>query len=142
MHMGIRQIRNPALPPLDALPESFRAKIALVGCGPASLSCGTFLARLGYSHIDVFEKEEFAGGLSASEIPQYRLPAQAVMFEKKLMEDLGVRVHYKQQLGRDFTVTDLKKKKGYEVVFLGLGLPEPKRIKVGWRSSSVLFSLS
>lgn len=130
MHMGLRQIRDPSLPAVDALPESFRAKIALVGCGPASLSCGTFLARLGYTNIDVFEKEEFAGGLSSSEIPQFRLPARAVQFEKKLMEDLGVKVHYKQALGTDFNVTDLKKKKGYEAVFLGIGLPEPKRNKV------------
>lgn len=130
MHMGIKQIRDPSLPPLHALPESYRAKIALVGCGPASLSCGTFLARLGYSNIDVFEKEEFAGGLSASEIPQFRLPAQAVLFEKKMMEDLGVRVHYNRALGRDFSVADLKKKDGYEAVFLGVGLPEAKRDKI------------
>lgn len=129
MHMGIRQIRDPSLPPLSALPESFRARVALVGCGPASLSCGTFLARLGYTNVDVFEKEQFGGGLSALEIPQYRLPSQAVLFEKKLMEDLGVRVHYQKELGRDFSVADLHKQ-GYEAVFLGIGLPDPKRIKV------------
>ncbi len=129
MKMGLRQIRDPSLPPVDRLPDSYRARIALVGCGPASLSCGTFLARLGYTNIDVFEKEEFGGGLSALEIPQYRLPAQAVMFEKKLMEDLGVRVHYKKPLGPNMSVKSLRKE-GYEAVFLGLGLPEPKTIKV------------
>ena len=45
--MNISQIRDPSLPPLDKLPESYKAKIALVGCGPASISCATFLARLG-----------------------------------------------------------------------------------------------
>ena len=129
MKMGLKQIRDPSLPALERLPESYRARIALVGCGPASLSCGTFLASLGYTNVDVFERESFAGGLSASEIPQFRLPAQAVMFEKKLMEDLGVRVHYNKPLGKDMSVKSLKKS-GYEAVFLGFGLPQPKKIKL------------
>jgi NADPH-dependent glutamate synthase beta subunit-like oxidoreductase len=47
-NMNIPQIRDPALPPLDKLPPSYKAKIALIGCGPASISCATFLGRLGY----------------------------------------------------------------------------------------------
>ena len=129
MKMALPQIRDPSLPPLHSLPESYRAKIALVGCGPASLSCGTFLARLGYTNVDVFERDEFAGGLSSSEIPQQRLPAQAVLFEKKMMEDLGVKVHYNKALGKDFTVKSLKKQ-GYEAVFVGIGLPEPNKQKI------------
>lgn len=60
-----------------------------MGCGPASISCATFLARLGYDNLTVFEKEEFAGGLSSLEIPQYRLPYEVVSFEVQLMLDLG-----------------------------------------------------
>lgn len=61
--MRIPQIRDPNLPPLEELPESYRAKVALIGCGPASISCATFLARLGYQNLVVFEKFEYIGGL-------------------------------------------------------------------------------
>ena len=48
---------------MDQLPESFQAKVALIGCGPASISCATFLARLGYSNLTIYEKEDYIGGL-------------------------------------------------------------------------------
>lgn len=52
--MNISQIRDPSLTPIDKLPESYKAKIALVGCGPASISCATFLGRLGIKQISVY----------------------------------------------------------------------------------------
>lgn len=61
--MKISQIHDPALPLLDDLPESYDAKVALVGCGPASISCATFLARLGYKDLTIFEKYDYIGGL-------------------------------------------------------------------------------
>lgn len=63
MKMKIPQIRDPSLPSLEELPESYRAKIALFGCGPASISCATYLARLGYTNLTIFEKQRFLGGL-------------------------------------------------------------------------------
>ena len=63
MKINIPQIRDPSLTPLDKLPNSYRAKIALFGCGPASISCATFLGRLGYSDLTIFEKEQYIGGL-------------------------------------------------------------------------------
>lgn len=57
----VPQILPPDLP--KDLPASFKAKIALVGCGPASMSCATFLARLGYSDLTIFEKHSYYGGL-------------------------------------------------------------------------------
>uniref|UniRef100_A0A671MDE4 Dihydropyrimidine dehydrogenase a, tandem duplicate 3 n=1 Tax=Sinocyclocheilus anshuiensis TaxID=1608454 RepID=A0A671MDE4_9TELE len=61
--MGVPQIQNPDLPPPHQIPESYHTKIALIGCGPASISCASFLARLGYDDITVFEKQRFIGGL-------------------------------------------------------------------------------
>ena len=63
MKMRIPQIRDPGLPKVEDLPESYKAKVALFGCGPASISCATFLARLGYSDLTIFEKEDYFGGL-------------------------------------------------------------------------------
>lgn len=105
-------------------------RIALIGCGPASLSCATFLARLGYDDITIFEKEKYIGGLSASEIPQYRLPYEVVNFEIELVKDLGVKI----RLGRALSSTDLTvrnlKSEGYKVIYLGIGLPEAKTIPI------------
>lgn len=47
----------------NKLKPSYQVPIALIGCGPASISCATFLARLGYSNLTIFEKEKFVGGL-------------------------------------------------------------------------------
>lgn len=127
--MNVQQIRDPSLPPVDTLPESYRAKIAIVGCGPAGISCGTFLGRLGYTNVTVFEKENFVGGLSSTEIPGYRLPFDVVDFEVKLMKDLGVKIEVGKQLGRDMTLESLKAD-GYEAIFLGIGFGKPSIIKI------------
>ncbi|KAL0127958.1 hypothetical protein PUN28_003308 [Cardiocondyla obscurior] len=103
-------------------------KIALFGCGPASLSCATFLARIGYNDVTIFEKEDYVGGLSSSEIPQYRLPYDVVNFEVELVKDLGVKIELGRSLSeKDLTIQGLQDS-GYKAIFLGIGLPEPKSI--------------
>ncbi|NXG65715.1 DPYD dehydrogenase, partial [Hemiprocne comata] len=125
--MNIPQIRNPSLPPLEDMPEAYHVKIALLGAGPASLSCASFLARLGYSNITIFEKQEYLGGLSTSEIPQFRLPYDVVNFEAELMKDLGVKIIFSKGLAMDGMTLRTLKEDGYEAVFIGIGLPEPNR---------------
>lgn len=105
-------------------------KIALIGCGPASLSCATFLGRLGYEDITIFERENYIGGLSSSEIPQYRLPYDVVNFEVDLVRDLGVKIELGRALSEsDLTVQSLQNS-GYKAIFLGIGLPEPKKVPI------------
>lgn len=123
--MRIPQIRPPHLPPPELMPATYDAKIAIVGAGPAGISCGTFLGRLGYKNVHVYEKYPFPGGLSTTEIPQYRLESEQAIWEVNLMTDLGVKVFYNKELGKDFTVESLRGE-GYEAVFLGVGLPSPK----------------
>ncbi|KAJ7395280.1 Dihydropyrimidine dehydrogenase [NADP(+)] [Pitangus sulphuratus] len=125
--MNIPQIRNPSLPPLEDMPEAYQVKIALLGAGPASLSCASFLARLGYSNITIFEKQEYIGGLSTSEIPQFRLPYDVVNFEAELMKDLGVKIIFNKGLAVNGMTLSTLKEDGYEAVFIGIGLPEPNR---------------
>ncbi|XP_071954424.1 dihydropyrimidine dehydrogenase [NADP(+)]-like [Antedon mediterranea] len=125
--MKIPQIRDPSKEPVSELPESYHGKIALIGCGPASISCATFLARLGYSNLTIFEKEEYIGGLSSSEIPQFRLPFDVVSFEVDLMKDLGVKIEFGKGVGLDGLTIDSLQNQNYEAVFLGMGLPEAKR---------------
>lgn len=57
--MGIKQIRDPKTP----TPKNANVPIALLGAGPASLSCATFLGRLGYNNITIYEKQDYVGGL-------------------------------------------------------------------------------
>ncbi|KAM6262372.1 dihydropyrimidine dehydrogenase [NADP(+)] [Porphyrio hochstetteri] len=125
--MNIPQIRNPSLPPPEDMPEAYHVKIALLGAGPASISCASFLARLGYSNITIFEKQDYVGGLSTSEIPQFRLPYDIVNFEAELMKDLGVKVIFSKGLAMDGMTLRSLKDDGYGVVFIGIGLPEPNR---------------
>lgn len=129
MKMGIPQIRDPSLPPIDQLPDSYKSKIAFIGCGPASISCATFLARLGYSDLTIFEKEDFLGGLSSSEIPQFRLPFNVVKFEIDLMTDLGVKIETGKKLSTEAGCLTLNflRNQGYKCVFIGIGLPDPNK---------------
>nr|XP_034189546.1 dihydropyrimidine dehydrogenase [NADP(+)] isoform X1 [Osmia lignaria] len=123
--MNIPQTRIPG----QSVPHA-DTKIALIGCGPASLSCATFLARLGYDDITIFEKENRIGGLSSSEIPQYRLPYDVVNFEIELAKDLGVKIEMGRALSEnDLTIQGLQNTE-YKAIFLGLGLPEAKTIPI------------
>lgn len=121
--MGLKQILNPSVKPLQKHSDS---PIALLGGGPASLSCATFLARLGYKNLTVYEKRDYLGGLSSSEIPQYRLPFDVVDFEINLVKDLGVKF----ETGRGLSTNDITVQKlidnGTAAVFLGIGLPQAK----------------
>lgn len=65
--MGVKQIRDPKTPS----PKKANAKIVLLGAGPASLSCATFLGRLGYTDITIYEKESFVGGLRYYDIMNF-----------------------------------------------------------------------
>lgn len=62
--MRVKQIRDPHLAPLD--PKVANTKIALIGAGSASISCASFLARLGYNNVHVYEKKDYSGGLVTS----------------------------------------------------------------------------
>ncbi|KAJ8931236.1 hypothetical protein NQ314_015880, partial [Rhamnusium bicolor] len=119
--MGVRQIRDPKTPK----PKNPNAKIVLLGAGPASLSCATFLGRLGYDNITIYERQNILGGLSATEIPQYRLPISIVNFEIGLVQDLGVKIETGRSLSvKDLTVINLLEDS--EALFIGIGLPQPK----------------
>ncbi|KAH8366976.1 hypothetical protein KR200_012090 [Drosophila serrata] len=119
--MGVSQRRTP-----HAEANPLAGKIALLGGGPASLSCATFLGRLGYRDVTIYERRSYLGGLSAAEIPQYRLPIDAVNFEIDLVKNLGVRIETGRSLStKDLTIQGLLSS-GHDAVFVGIGLPEPK----------------
>ena len=116
------QETTPQLPKVLENAENAKRKIAVIGSGPAGLSCAYFLARLGYRPT-VFEKEVSPGGMLVQAIPAYRLPREELGREISMIESMGVTLKTSQALGRDFSLQQLKDQ-GYEAVFLGVGAPE------------------
>lgn len=94
-------------------------KVAIIGAGPAGLSCGYYLAVEG-CQVDIFEAQEKAGGMLRYGIPQYRLPDEILDKEIEGITGLGVAVHTGKKLGRDITLDGLFEQ-GYSSVFLALG---------------------
>lgn len=103
-------------------------KIAIIGAGPAGLSCAYFLARMGY-RPHVFEKEARPGGMLVQTIPAYRLPRETLAKEIRMIEKLGVKIETGKRLGVDFTIDGLKQQ-GYEAIFIGVGAPQSTHLAV------------
>ena len=116
------QEKTPQLPDPILDGKNGVRKIAIVGAGPAGLSCAYFLARLGYKPT-VFEAESKPGGMLRQAIPAYRLPRDVLDREIRMITDTGVTIKTKKKLGKDFTLSSLKEQ-GFEAVFLGVGAPQ------------------
>ncbi|RPI29065.1 MAG: FAD-binding protein, partial [Actinomycetota bacterium] len=124
----VEQESAPVLPEIQADPANAARKVAVVGGGPAGLSCAFFLARLGYKPT-IFEAENQAGGMLVQAIPAYRLPRPELEREIRMIEDMGATIECGKALGRDFTLQSLKDE-GYEAVFLGVGAPQGSTIGI------------
>lgn len=99
--------------------EKKDVKVAVIGAGPAGLTCAFFLAKAGYE-VTIFEALPEPGGMAAVGIPDYRLPRNILREEVANIENLGVKIVYNKNFGIDFTVEDLEKE-GYKAFFIGLG---------------------
>ncbi|MEG0328899.1 MAG: NADPH-dependent glutamate synthase [Longicatena sp.] len=104
-------------------PTSNGHKVAIVGAGPASLTCAGDLAKLGYQ-VSVFEALHVAGGVLMYGIPEFRLPKAIVQNEIKGLEQMGVDIQTNMVIGRSESVDDLFDA-GYESVFIGSGAGLP-----------------
>ena len=108
------------------LPASYNEKIAIIGGGPSSLTCATFLGRMGYKNVHIFEKESFAGGIPMAEIPENRVPSEGTAWEVEMVKQLGVKIFTGKKFGTDITEESLKAE-GYTTLFFGIGLPESNK---------------
>lgn len=94
-------------------------KVAVIGGGPAGLSCAYFLRRLGHD-VTIFDAMPKLGGMIRYGIPEYRLPKEVLAWEIDSILNLGIESHTNVKLGRDFDMGSLVAS-GYDAVFLGIG---------------------
>ncbi|MBR4951322.1 MAG: NADPH-dependent glutamate synthase [Clostridia bacterium] len=110
---------------LPAKPESNGHKVAVIGSGPAGLTCAGDLAKKGYD-VTVFEAFHVAGGVLVYGIPEFRLPKAIVAKEIETLKALGVDIRTNYVVGRTISIDELMKEEGFEAVFIGSGAGLPK----------------
>ncbi|MGC3979204.1 MAG: NAD(P)-dependent oxidoreductase [Paludibacteraceae bacterium] len=103
-------------------------KVAIVGAGPAGLSCAHTLAREGVE-VTIFEKEDKGGGLMTYGIAAYKVTPQFCEDEVNYITAIGgIDIRYNQELGKDFSIADLKN--SYDAVFLGIGVGLARQLEI------------
>ncbi|MBW2004580.1 MAG: FAD-dependent oxidoreductase [Deltaproteobacteria bacterium] len=114
--------------PKEPFPVTKTQKVAVVGAGPAGLTCAYFLAKMGYK-VTVFESQSVAGGMLGIAIPEFRLPRKVIQEEVAYIESCGVEIRYNSPIDAQHTVNDLLEE-GYHSVFIGAGAQASKRINI------------
>lgn len=104
--------------PIACAPETGK-KVAVIGGGPAGISCAYFLRRLGHS-VTLFEAMPKFGGMLRYGIPEYRLPKKVLDWEIDGILNLGIEAFTDKKLGKDFELDDLVAE-GYDAIFMGIG---------------------
>ena len=101
--------------------------VGIIGAGPSGLTCGYYLARLGYD-VDVYEAQPVAGGILAFGIPEYRLPSDVLQHEIRLIEQVGVKIRLNTEVGSDVTFYQLRNK--HDAIYIATGTQLPNRIDI------------
>lgn len=115
-------------------------KVAVIGSGPAGLTCAGDLAKLGYD-VTIFEALHEAGGVLVYGIPEFRLPKDTVVkHEIDNLKKLGVKIETNVIVGRTVTIDSLIEDEGFEAVFIGSGAGLPKFMGIPGENSNGVFS--
>ena len=123
--------------PVKAEPNGH--KVAVVGSGPAGLTCAGDLAKRGYD-VTVFEALHLAGGVLSYGIPEFRLPKAIVQKEIDNLRALGVKVETNMVVGRVLSVDELLGEQGFEAVFVGSGAGLPRFMNIPGENLKSVFS--
>ena len=113
-----RELSAEKEPQYQVLPTEKTGKVAVVGAGPAGITCAFHLLLKGHQ-VTIFENCGEPGGMSAVGIPDYRLPRQILRHEVNQIEKMGVSVNYNLTVGRDVTLSQLENE--FDAVFIGIG---------------------
>ncbi|MFX1480995.1 MAG: FAD-dependent oxidoreductase [Promethearchaeota archaeon] len=101
-------------------------KVAIIGSGPAGLTAGYFLRRMGYAPT-IFEKSDQTGGMLRFGVPQFRLPNYVLDYDVNRIESSGVKIVLNKPLGPEMTIVDLKND-GFEAIFIATGQYKPRTL--------------
>lgn len=120
--------------------ESKGKKVAIIGSGPAGLTCAGDLAKKGYD-VTIFEALHEAGGVLVYGIPEFRLPKEEVVkSEIENIKKLGVKIETNVVVGRTVTIDSLIEDEGFDAVFIGSGAGLPKFMGIPGENSNGVFS--
>lgn len=115
-------------------------KVAVIGAGPAGLTCAGDLARMGYD-VTIFEALHKAGGVLVYGIPEFRLPKEKVVAKEiENVKSLGVKIVTDAVIGRSLTIDDLLDKEGFSAVFIGSGAGLPRFMNIPGEQALGVFS--
>lgn len=115
-------------------------KVAVIGSGPAGLTCAGDLAKLGYD-VTVFEALHELGGVLVYGIPEFRLPKQKVVAKEiDKVKELGVKFETNVVIGKSTTIDQLIEEEGFEAIFIGSGAGLPKFMGISGENANGVFS--
>ncbi|MCI8852924.1 MAG: NADPH-dependent glutamate synthase [Lachnospiraceae bacterium] len=129
---------NGIQPPVPT--EKLGKKVAVIGSGPAGLTCAGDLAKLGYD-VTIFEALHKAGGVLVYGIPEFRLPKDGVVLpEVENVKALGVKIETDVIIGKSVTIDELMEEEGFDAVFIGSGAGLPKFMGIPGETACGVFS--
>ncbi len=131
------ELENNSEPPATA-PQTHK-KVAIVGSGPAGLTCAADLAKLGHK-VTIFEALHVAGGVLMYGIPEFRLPKAIVQAEIENLRKIGVEIQCNTVIGKLNTVDELMKEGGFDAVFIGTGAGLPYFMGIPGENSCGVYS--
>ena len=123
----------------ETLPKNGK-KVAVIGSGPAGLTCAGDLAKLGYD-VTIFEALHEAGGVLVYGIPEFRLPKKTVVAsEIENVKKLGVKIETNVVIGKSMTIDQLINEEGFDAVFIGSGAGLPRFMGIPGENANEVFS--
>ena len=112
--------------PID---KPYEQKVAIIGAGPAGLSCAYYLARMGYENVTVFDRNPQPGGMLVMGIPSYRLDRAALKGEIDVLEKMGVHFQMNTEVGKDVTIEELRTQ-GYKGFYVAIGAQKSSKLNI------------
>ena len=107
----------------------YEQKVAIIGAGPAGLSCAYYLARMGYTNVTVFDRNPAPGGMLVMGIPSYRLDRSALKGEIEVLEKMGVHFQMNTEIGKDVTIQQLRDQ-GYKGFYVAIGAQKSSKLHI------------